>query len=167
MGQVRTAVHAHATAGASPGDILTRTNRLLTDLDPGLFTSCLIAKLDLARHRAHLATGGHPPPLLRHPDRRTEVLDVPPGLLLGIDENAEYSTTEIALPPGAVLALYTDGLVEVPGADITDTTDGLARRLADCEDPHLDDITDCLVHHADGSAARTDDVALIVVRPHL
>ncbi|MGW7286553.1 SpoIIE family protein phosphatase [Streptomyces sp. NPDC054847] len=167
MGQVRTAVHAHATAGASPGDILTRTNRLLTDLDPGLFTSCLIAKLDLAHHRAHLATAGHPPPLLRHPDRRTEVLDVPPGLLLGIDESAQYPTTEIALPPGTVLALYTDGLVEVPGVDITDTTEGLARRLAECEDHDVDDITDCLVHHADGSAARTDDVALIVVRPQL
>lgn len=58
MGQVRTAVHA--TAGASPGDVLARTNRLLTDLDPGMFTSCLYIHLDLAHHRARLATAGHP-----------------------------------------------------------------------------------------------------------
>ncbi|MQS05553.1 PP2C family protein-serine/threonine phosphatase, partial [Streptomyces alkaliterrae] len=68
MGQVRTAVHAHATVGATPGDILARTNRLLVDLNPGLFVSCLIAHLDLGHRRAQLATAGHPPALIRHPD---------------------------------------------------------------------------------------------------
>ncbi|MPY46388.1 SpoIIE family protein phosphatase, partial [Streptomyces phyllanthi] len=68
MGQVRTAVHAHAVAGTPPGDILARTNQLLTDLEPELLTSCLYAHLDLAHHRALLATAGHHPPLMRHPD---------------------------------------------------------------------------------------------------
>lgn len=63
MGQVRTAVHAYAaTAGASPGKVLACTNRLLVDLDPGLFASCLIAHLDHTHHRALLATAGHPLP---------------------------------------------------------------------------------------------------------
>ena len=110
MGQVRTAVRAHATVGASPGNILACTNRLLIDLDPGLFASCLIAHLDHTHHRALLATAGHPPALLRHPDGHTGILRLPPGLLLSIAPDVDYPTTEIPLSPGAILALDTDGL---------------------------------------------------------
>ncbi|MBG0853653.1 SpoIIE family protein phosphatase [Streptomyces spinoverrucosus] len=163
MGQVRTAVHA--TAGSSPGEVLARTNRLLTDLDPGLFTSCLYAHLDLARHRACLATAGHPPPVLRHPDGRTEVLRLSAGLLLGIDATATYPATEIALPPGSVLVLYTDGLVEVPGVDLDEVTDAFADRLARAGDPTVEALADTLVHDAQECAHRSDDVALLLVRP--
>ncbi|MFE3634764.1 SpoIIE family protein phosphatase [Streptomyces cellostaticus] len=165
MGQVRTAVHAHATAGTSPGDLLARTNHLLTDLDAGLFTSCLIAQLDLTHQRVRLATAGHPPPLLRHPDGHAEVLSLPPGLLLGIDPDAAYPTTGVALPPGAVLVLYTDGLVEVPGLDIDDTTDALARYLAQSPVQDLDRLADRLIRHAERSARHHDDIALLLIRP--
>jgi GAF domain-containing protein len=161
MGQVRTAVHA--TAGAPPGEVLARTNRLLNDLDPGLFTSCLYAHLDLARHTACLATAGHPPPLLRHPDGHTEVLHVPPGLLLGIDPGADYPTTEITLPPGSVLALYTDGLVEAVGIDLDDATQDLADQLTRAERHTMDDLADTLIQHARQSAPRCDDIALFLI----
>ncbi|MCX4966295.1 SpoIIE family protein phosphatase [Streptomyces sp. NBC_00654] len=166
MGQVRTAVRAHATDGSSPGDVLARTNRLLTDLDPGLFTSCLIAHLDLTNHRVRLATAGHPPPLLRHPDGRTETLHLPPGLLLGIEPDADYPTTEIPLPPGAVLALYTDGLVETPGTDIDHATTALANQLAQAQSENLDALADTLIDHAEQSAPRNDDIALLLIRPY-
>ncbi|MGW1669807.1 SpoIIE family protein phosphatase [Streptomyces sp. NPDC002324] len=166
MGQVRTAVHA--TAGAAPDEVLTRTNRLLTDLDPDLFTSCLYVHLDLSAHTACLATAGHPPPLLRHPDGRTEALHLPPGLLLGIDPDAGYASTEIPLSPGSVLALYTDGLVEAPGIDIDDAVDALARALAraDPAGPRaMDAVADTLVQHARRSAPRSDDIALLLIHP--
>ncbi len=166
MGQVRTAVHAHAAAGTSPGVILARINRLLADLDTNLFTSCLVVQLDLASHRARLATAGHPSPLLRHPDGRTEVLSLTPQLLLGIDPDADYHTTDIPLPPGAVLVLYTDGLVEVPGTDIEDTTNVLARYLARTQVQNLDQLAQSLVHHAQHSARDHDDIALLLIRPH-
>ncbi|MBM7443094.1 GAF domain-containing protein/PAS domain-containing protein [Streptomyces sp. HB132] len=69
MGQVRTAVRAHATDGSSPGDVLARTNRLLTDLRPGLFTSCLIAHLGPDQPPR---PAGHrrPPPTPAPPPRR-------------------------------------------------------------------------------------------------
>ncbi|SNS34434.1 SpoIIE family protein phosphatase [Actinacidiphila glaucinigra] len=162
MGQVRTAVHA--TAGAPPDEVLARTNRLLTDLDPGLFTSCLYVQLDLAHHRARLATAGHLPPLLRHPDGHVEVLDLAPGLLLGIDPHATYPPTEIPLPPGALLALYTDGLVETPGADIEDGIAALAGRLARAGTGTVDEVADALVHHAEQSPARSDDIALLLIQ---
>lgn len=162
MGQVRTAVHAHATVGASPDDVLARTNRLLTDLDPGLFTSCAYVHLDLARNRACLATAGHPPPLLRHADGRTELLRVPPGLLLGIEPDALYTAREFPLPPGCVLALYTDGLVEAPGVDIDDATAALAGLIEQADPTDLDAMADALIRHAPTPG---DDIALLLISP--
>ncbi|MFC8008520.1 SpoIIE family protein phosphatase [Streptomyces olivaceus] len=160
MGQVRTAVHAHATVGASPDDVLAGANRLLTDLDPGLFTSCVYVHLDLAAHRACLATAGHPPPLLRHANGQTELLDVPPGLLLGIDPGTLYPTREFPLPPGCVLALYTDGLVEAPGVDLDDATATLAGLLEEADPTDLDAMADTLIRH---SPSPGDDIAVLLI----
>ncbi|MEU5822167.1 SpoIIE family protein phosphatase [Streptomyces sp. NPDC047803] len=162
MGQVRTAVHA--SAGAPPAEVLARTNRLLADLDPDLFTSCLYVHLDLAGHRALLATAGHPPPLLRHPGGDTEVLRLPPGLLLGIDRDARYPTTEIPLPPGATLALYTDGLVEVPGTDLDESTAALARRFTRSGGRPMDAVADSLVRYAKDVTPGSDDIALLLIK---
>ncbi|MBT2414185.1 SpoIIE family protein phosphatase [Streptomyces sp. ISL-12] len=162
MGQVRTAVHAHATVGASPDSVLARTNRLLTDLDPGLFTSCVYVHLDLAAQRACLATAGHPPPLLRHADGRTELLHVPPGLLLGVEPDSLYPTREFPLPPGCVLALYTDGLVEAPGVDPDDATAALAGLLEQADPTDLDVMADSLIRHAPTPG---DDIALLLISP--
>lgn len=164
MGQVRTAVHAHANADTPPGELLARTNVLLADLDAGLFTSCLVARLDLAHNRVHLASAGHPPAVLRHPGGATEVLRVPPGLLLGIEPDGEYPTTGLPFPPGSVLALYTDGLVEIPGTDIDDITDDLARRIGRDQSRDLDQLADALMRHAEESAPRLDDIALLLLR---
>jgi PAS domain-containing protein len=167
MGQVRIAVHAHAIACTPPGETLARTNRLLIDLDAGLFTSCLYAHLDLAHHRARLATAGHPPPLVRRPDGHTEILHLPPGLLLGIDPDAAYPTTEIPLPPGALLALYTDGLIEAPGTDIGDATADLVTCLAHAPHQAIDALADTLLDHC--TTPRQDDIALLLLQatgPH-
>ncbi|MGW0122553.1 SpoIIE family protein phosphatase [Streptomyces sp. NPDC003327] len=164
MGQVRGAVHAHATFGASPGDVLARTNRLLNDLDPERFTSCLVAELDLARHRIRLASAGHPAALLRGPDGRARLLDVPPGLLLGIADDVAYETTEVPWERGAVLALYTDGLVEAPGVDFDTALAGLVGRLTGSPAEDLDVLADGLISEVRDPAHRTDDVALLLVR---
>ncbi|MDX2705044.1 SpoIIE family protein phosphatase [Streptomyces sp. PA03-6a] len=165
MGQVRTAVHAHATAHTPPGAVLVRTNRLIADLNPGLFTSCLYVHLDLARHKARLATAGHPPPLIRHPDGRAEALTLTPGILLGVTSSASYPTLNIPVPPGTVLILYTDGLVEAPDTDIDHATDRLARHLTEASGTQdVDDLADNLLEHAMPAVPGTDDIALLVAR---
>ncbi|WP_329183191.1 GAF domain-containing SpoIIE family protein phosphatase [Actinacidiphila glaucinigra] len=165
MGQVRIAVHAHATAHSAPGDVLARTNRLLSDLDPGLFTSCLFAHIDLERHIARLATAGHPPPLIRRPDGSAGILGLTPGLLLGIAPDGDYPTTEIPLPPGTLLALYTDGLVESPGVDAESAAGDLVRHLVATADLGVDAVADSLLEHALRTAPGTDDTALLIARP--
>ncbi|MFF3333989.1 PP2C family protein-serine/threonine phosphatase [Streptomyces sp. NPDC002888] len=164
MGQVRTAIHAYATAGAPPDQVLARTNRLLADLDSDLLVSCLYAHLDLARHRLVIANAGHVPPLLREADGRARVLDVEPGLLLGVDTRAQYPTTTVTLPPGATLAFYTDGLVEVPDTDATQATSGLVRHLAATDDHDLDGLIGSLVDHNWPTGQYTDDITVLLLR---
>nr|WP_055508719.1 SpoIIE family protein phosphatase [Nonomuraea pusilla] len=164
MGQVRIAVHSHATAGASPEQVLALTNRVLADFETDLFVSCVYVHLDLARHRARAASAGHLPPLLRRPDGRTEVVELPPGLLMGIDPAARYESVEIPLPPGALLALFTDGLVEAPGTDLADNITRLATWLRDTQDQDVDTLADTLLGHAAQSAGRDDDIALLMLR---
>ncbi|MFE3451598.1 SpoIIE family protein phosphatase [Nonomuraea sp. NPDC059194] len=164
MGQIRTAVRAYAAAGADPGEVLTRTNQMLTDLDPDLFASCVYVHLDLGRRVARLARAGHPEPLLRHPDGRVEIVHVPGGILLGIDPEADFPCTQIPLEVGGLLALYTDGLIEVPGTDLDDGLTALGARLAHAADEHLDELAERLIRNAQGANRRSDDVALLLLR---
>ena len=164
MGQVRTAVHAGA--GSAPGTVLAQTNRLLTDLDPGLFTSCVYAHLDLGKRCATLANAGHPPPLLRHPDGRVTVLRIPPGPLLGVVPEAAYPEIEVRLTPGTVLLLYTDGLIERPGGDLDEAAGEVAAHLSRGNhfDGPLDDLAEDLVRRYAGTEdIRRDDVALLLL----
>ncbi|MFJ8052651.1 SpoIIE family protein phosphatase [Streptomyces luteogriseus] len=163
MGQVRTAIHAHATAGAAPGQVLARTNRLLADLDSELLVSCLYAQLDLSRGQASFASAGHMPPLIRHARHPAAVLDVEPGPLLGIDTGDDYPVTTVPLLPGTTLALYTDGLVELPGSDVTRTTTDLAGHLDTADGHDLERLIDRLVRHTT-PGQHTDDIAVILLR---
>ncbi|WP_062204277.1 SpoIIE family protein phosphatase [Streptomyces sp. NBRC 109706] len=162
MGEVRAAVHA--TAGTDPGDVLMRSNRLLTDLGVELFTSCLYVYVDFTSHRARLATAGHLPPLMVDPEGEVTILDVTPGPLLGIDPTARYTSTEIPLPPGSALLLYTDGLVERPGVDIGDSLAELADRLRAVAHESPGAIADALLDEAPRTRVGPDDVALLLVR---
>ncbi|WP_404818493.1 SpoIIE family protein phosphatase [Streptomyces triticiradicis] len=160
MGQVRTAVHA--TAGARPDEVLARTNRVLADLEPDLLVSCLYAHIDLARRRMSLASAGHLPPLLHRPGRRPGVLEIDPGPLLGIGVDLPYPITTVPMPPGTTLALYTDGLVEVPGTDLDRMTSGLARLLAGGS--RLDRLVDKLIRHSWPHGLPTDDIAVLLLK---
>ncbi|MFJ6070553.1 SpoIIE family protein phosphatase [Streptomyces sp. NPDC093065] len=169
MGQLRSAVRAFALGGRPPDEVMSGVNRLLADLDPGLFASCCYIRLDPATGRACAARAGHPPPLLRHPDGRTEALDLPGGVVLGVDPGAPYPLTEFEVEPGAVLALYTDGLVERPGTDIDDGITALRLALARAGAPaarpgsrSLAGVADRIVVTARHTADRPDDIALLL-----
>ncbi|WP_405982123.1 PP2C family protein-serine/threonine phosphatase [Streptomyces sp. NBC_00158] len=162
MGQLRSAVRAFALSGNAPDQVVRGTNQLLIDLDPGQFASCCYVLLDPGSGRALAARAGHPQPLLRHADGRAEVLDLAGGVLLGIDPGARYPVTELALAPGEVLALYTDGLVETPGADIDDGVERLRAALAAARPSPLTETADRLVAEAARTPDRPDDIALLL-----
>ncbi|MEU8567433.1 SpoIIE family protein phosphatase [Streptomyces pathocidini] len=164
MGQIRTAVHAYATADASPGEVLAGTNRLLADLDSGLFASCACLRLDPYNHVARLASAGHPYPLVRSPDGTVRALSAPGGLLLGIEADSAYPQTEFPMPPGTTIALYTDGLIETPGVDLDEALAGLSDELAHSGNLPVEQLADTLIARTHATGPRTDDIALLLLR---
>ncbi|MEV0981637.1 SpoIIE family protein phosphatase [Streptomyces sp. NPDC049915] len=169
MGQLRSAVRAFALSDRPPQEVLGGTNRLLIDLDPGQFASCCYVRLDPVSGLARVVRAGHPPPLLREADGRTTVVDLPGGVVLGVDPAARYPVSELRMTPGAVLALYTDGLVERPGFDIDDGITALRLALSRAGAPGADrgcrslaDVADRLTATARHAADRPDDIALLL-----
>lgn len=164
MGQVRTAIHAYTAAGADPGEVLAQTNRLLVDLSPNRFTSCLYFTVDVGRQLLEVANAGHLPALLHHPGGAVQLIEPEPGLLLGIEPETEYKSIHVALPPGATLVLYTDGMVEVPGTLLDDSIADLILRLTRHAEHPLEELADALIEPMAIVEHRLDDTALLLLR---
>ncbi|MEU3852170.1 SpoIIE family protein phosphatase [Streptomyces sp. NPDC029554] len=162
MGQLRSAVHAFAASGRPPQEVITHTNRLLTELEADAFATCCYIELDPRTGRALAVRAGHPPPLLRRPDGRAETLDLAGGVMLGVQPDSDYPVTELTLDPGSVLVLYTDGLVERPGNDIETGIDRVRGCLADTPVDSVEHLADRLVGTARRARERPDDVALLL-----
>jgi serine phosphatase RsbU (regulator of sigma subunit) len=110
MVQLRTAAHTLATLEMAPEEALRRLDRMAAEMSAP-FATCIYTIIDPAAGTCVAAQAGHLPPVVLLPDGTTRVLDLPPGLPLGLGAET-FTATEVSLPPGATLALYTDGLVE-------------------------------------------------------
>jgi PAS domain S-box-containing protein len=113
----RHTLRAAGLAGRAPDESLALLNEvLLTDTEPGRFCTAVHAELVPGPEgcAVRLANGGHPPPLLRRVDGTVERLDAAHGPLVGALPDARFAALELALAPGDLLLLYTDGAVEVP-----------------------------------------------------
>jgi serine phosphatase RsbU (regulator of sigma subunit) len=115
MVQLRTAAHTLADLDLPPEQILHRLDKMAAGLAAAPFAAtCICVIIDPPASCCQIAQAGHHPPVLVLPSGVTQVLDLPPGLPLGLgtEASAAFQATQIPLPPGATLALYTDGLVE-------------------------------------------------------
>ncbi|MCD9874524.1 SpoIIE family protein phosphatase [Streptomyces guryensis] len=160
MGQMRTALRAYAVEGHPPDVVVSHANRLLTDMETDLFATCCYVDVDMEEGSAWYVRAGHLPPVLRHPDGSTEVPESDGGPPLGVVAQADFPMSALRLQPGTVVALTTDGLVESAEADIDDGMERLAQELSASDPAHLGLVADALL----GSARRSDDVALLLLR---
>jgi serine phosphatase RsbU (regulator of sigma subunit) len=112
MVQLRTAAHTLADLDLPPELMLRKLDVMAAGLAGTPFAAtCVYAVIDPSSRSCVIAQAGHQPPVVVFDDGTTQVLNLPPGLPLGLGEEA-FEATLVDLPAGAVLALYTDGLVE-------------------------------------------------------
>ncbi|MEU0136707.1 SpoIIE family protein phosphatase [Streptomyces sp. NPDC006296] len=171
MGRLRTVVRTLADVDLPPDELLTHLDDLVIHLSTeadsadgpsGDFgATCLYAVYDPVSRRCTVARAGHPAPLLVAPDGTVDFLDVPTGPLLGLG-GLPFEATELELPEGSLLALYTDGLVEARGRDIDEGIDTL-RQVLSRSGPSLEETCDAVLREL-LPARPADDVALLLAR---
>ncbi|GGZ90762.1 SpoIIE family protein phosphatase [Streptomyces bluensis] len=172
MGQLRTAVHNLSTLDLPPDELLWHLDELVTRIDqdrdgeaPMLTgATCLYAIYDPVSRLCTMARAGHLEPIIVHPDGDAELPGVPVGPPLGLG-GLPYEKTEILLPEGSSIVLFTDGLVEDRQHDIDEGIERLRNVVA-----HAGRTPDQMCQAAIDAmlpAAPHDDVALIVAGTRL
>ncbi|MFI1518165.1 SpoIIE family protein phosphatase [Kitasatospora cineracea] len=161
MGRFRTAMQTLAALDLPPAQLLRHLDNLAHKLGDDHLATCLYAVYDPINRTCELASAGHVPPVLVHPDGRGELLELPSGAPIGVG-GVPFQTKKIDVSDGSMLVLCTDGLVEVRGGDIGV---GLAALCGNLIDPKQtpDEACDTVLNtlHSDD---RQDDIALLVAR---
>ncbi|MEU6168182.1 SpoIIE family protein phosphatase [Streptomyces tanashiensis] len=182
MGRLRTAVHNFSTLDVPPDELLGHLDELTGRIDDresegtdgegrrrdeGITgATCLYAIYDPASGLCTVASAGHPGPALVGPDGRVEFPELAPGLPLGLGlGDVPFESTELRLPEGSKLVLFTDGLLEDRGRDL-DTGLGLLRstlaRPDRTPEQTCGDVLATLL-----SPTPRDDIALLVAQTRL
>ncbi|WP_336027095.1 GAF domain-containing SpoIIE family protein phosphatase [Geodermatophilus sp. FMUSA9-8] len=165
MGQLRAMLRGFAFEGGEPPSLaLSRLDAAVSGLRTGALATVAVARVDRSDGDRVLSwtNAGHPPPLLRSPDGRVEVLTAATDLLVGLDPQRPRHSHRARLQPGSTLLLYTDGLVERRRTDLDEGIGRLAAAFAEAGDRPLDALLDRLLEGVPGST--DDDVALLAVR---
>ncbi|WP_329055455.1 SpoIIE family protein phosphatase [Streptomyces violaceus] len=175
MGRLRTAVRTLADVDLPPDELLTHLDDLVlhlaSDFRPaGHFqqtgesgATCLYTVYDPVSRRFTLASAGHPLPLIISADGTRTPVPAQPGPPLGIG-GLPFEATELGLPEGSLLALYTDGLVQSRKRDVDQRIAELQRILnhsATSLEALCDTVMDAMLPER-----RTDDAALLLARTH-
>lgn len=182
MGELRTAVRTLALLDLEPAEVLSALDEIArglgtpsgaqqasrvahksrdADLSEVYLATCVYAVYDPVTRRCTFANAGHPPPVLVEPGEEALLLDVPPGMPLGVG-GEPFEQVEVDLPEDALLALYTDGLVESRDHPIDEGLTAFRRALTNPVRP-LEDVCDHVLNTLDTRHGE-DDIALLMAR---
>lgn len=165
---VRHTVRALTLAGAGPAQVLATLNSALLDAaapdDDERFCTVLLGLVTVGQGvEVELATGGHPPPLVRRAGGQVTTIGVR-GSLLGVFPGTDIGTARVVLGPGDTLVAVTDGVLEARRDGEMFGVEGLARLLATpppAAQAVIKALEDAVLDHTGGSL--TDDMAAVVL----
>jgi PAS domain S-box-containing protein len=152
--------------GEPPAAVLSRVEEVALGLGVSELSSAVLARIGVpgsdGTRSMRWSNAGNPPPVLVSPQGEARLLE-PSDLLLGVERGTPRQDHEVPLPPGSLLLLYTDGLVERRGTSIDRSVADLCSALVDLRDLPVEDLCDRLLERLDPHLGE-DDVALVVVR---
>jgi PAS domain S-box-containing protein len=168
-GSIRHALRSAALDVRQPGRLLGIANEVLLrdHSDPQLFSTllCGILRPQSTTVRLALANAGHPPPILVRADGSVEVPHNG-DTVVGVFENAQYSSRLLTLHPGDIFVAYTDGITEARRDGELFEEHRVAEVVREARDYPIEEIADRIIEAVRDFAGHepNDDLALIALR---
>lgn len=168
MGRLKSALRAYALEHDDPAAVLSMLDRKISHFEQGALATVIFGVSAPPYREFLFSSAGHWPPIRATSGAGSSTVEIPTGLLLGVDPTVPRTSTSVSLPVGSVLCLFTDGLVErrtESSAASSHSETGL-ERLQAVLDPALDAETNCrrIVAELIAQDVIEDDVALLVLR---
>jgi putative methionine-R-sulfoxide reductase with GAF domain len=118
MGRIRNALRAYALDSDDPAAVLTRLDDMVCHFEPDEMATVLYAVFDPERRHMMCSVAGHPLPLMMLPTGEAQMIEACIDPPIGSDAATPRRATEFAMPEGATIYFFTDGLVERRGEHI-------------------------------------------------
>jgi serine phosphatase RsbU (regulator of sigma subunit) len=160
MARLSHAIEAYSIKRESPSVIMRDVADFFGTEREGIFATVICGLVDVPGHEVTLVNAGHPAPILITSEDAEPLSSVtsPPVGLAG----AEFEATTVAVPRGATLVAFSDGLFEQRGEVLDIGLDRL-RSIANAgRSQTLDSLLDAMVNGA--GTTRSDDTALLGIR---
>ncbi|MFI9271447.1 SpoIIE family protein phosphatase [Kitasatospora sp. NPDC052896] len=173
MGRLRTSVRVLARLDLDPSELLDHLDDLVRQTgqeragarsDEALGVTCLYAVYDPVSGECTMACAGHPPPAIISPGSGVSYPELPPGRSLGRG-GMPFRSMELRLPPGSLIALFTDGLVQAAAHD-TEVGLGLLADVLSQDRRPLEELCDQAVETLLPGPV-DDDAALLLARTRM
>ncbi len=165
MGQLRSASQAVLLRASGPAEALTDLDTFASRIPGAECTTVFCAIIDPAAGTVTYSCAGHPPPILVTAGGHYHLFDQARSLPLAmLPDGWQRSEATAALPPGATLMLYTDGLVERRSQTLDTGIDAAAITVAEHAQDHPDHVADHVMSAMSPSAGYEDDVAVLIYR---
>lgn len=161
MGRLRSALRAYALEATDPAEVLERLDRKAHHFEAGQMTTVLYLVFEPGSSQLALSSAGHLLPLMATPGGATFTVDVPVDPPLGTLRSVQRVSSIISLPEGAVLCLFTDGLVERRDEPLTKALERL-QAVVTASTPNS--VCEAVLFEMLSSQGPPDDIAILALR---
>jgi len=165
----KTLLKTEALRKGTTAEILTGVNSLLyPDNDSMMFVTIFCAILNTETGELSYSSAGHNPPLLCVAGETPAYMNVAPALMVGVMEDASYTSETITLRRGDIILLYTDGVTEAKNT--SSEFYGEARLLNTALNRETDSVRDIIglirkdVLGFSNGADQSDDITMVALK---
>ena len=162
MGRIRSALRAYVLEFPDPADVLGKLDHKMQYFEEGeVMATVNYAVLDPDSGQLRISSAGHFPPVIAAPGQRGAMAQIAVDPPIGVTDAPVRQVTTLALATGAVLCLFTDGLVERRGEPIDD---GIALLCETVTPGPPEGVCVSVMQALVGSQYPGDDIALLILR---
>ena len=164
MGQLRSSLRGLALSSDGPASVVAGLDRLSRTNDPVTLATLVYVELDLARGELRYVCAGHPPPILVVGTQARSLDAGRTTPLAALPAPVPFEEGTEPFPAGALLTLYSDGLIERRGEQLDVGMRRLGTLLSAAGPGDPTDLVDRLLAELIGEIPQDDDVAVLCVR---